>query len=116
MAVYVLANVPAIEGKEGELERSFTAIVNATREHDSALAFGLFHSDAPSTYMLIEVYEDSAAAMAHIDGVQHLFPAVRACVDPERRSPLRIFGDPSPELRARYESMGAQIFDTVAAT
>jgi quinol monooxygenase YgiN len=106
--IHCVGHLKAKAGKEKELETLLHDIVDAIEAEDPAtVAFGFFHADEPNTYIAVEVYEDSDAALGHLANVFPLLAKLGDVTDSEGGEPLQVFGDPSSELREKYAAFGA---------
>ena len=106
--IHCVGHLTAKEGKERDLESLLQEIVDAIEARDpGTVAFGFFHADEPDSYIAIEVYEDSDAALGHLANVGPLLAKLGDVIDSTGGEPLQVFGDPSPALREQYAAFGA---------
>jgi len=94
--------------KPGRLDpfRALTGeMVDFTRGESGVLSYQRFVSDDGTSVHIYERYADSAAALAHLRNFGKIF-AKRFQELVERRR-FTVFGDPSAELRALLDGLGA---------
>jgi quinol monooxygenase YgiN len=87
------------EGKREEylrLSEQASEIVRASEP--GTLRYDLYLNQDQSECMIIELYRDSEAAMAHAANLGHMFDAVLATVDVVHGE---LLGEPNDELRAK---------------
>lgn len=104
----VVAWVVELAVKPGKLDefRTLTrAMVEATKAESGALVYERFVSGDGRSVHLYERYVDSAAALAHLRTFADRFEAQFGTLA-ERRQ-VTVYGDPSPELRAVLNRIGA---------
>lgn len=107
-AINCVGTVTAAPGKEEELKALMDEFVDTVQAGDpGTLAFGWFESGTPGTWYAVEVYKSSEDALGHLANVGHLFGRLAELLDPDRHVPLQVYGDPSPELRERYDAFNA---------
>lgn len=86
--------------------RSLTdEMVEATRAEPGALVYERFVSGDGGTVHLYERYVDSDAALSHLRMFADRFAERFAALVERRR--ILVYGDPSPELRAALDGIGA---------
>ena len=106
--IHCVGHLKAKAGKEKDLEALLNEIVDAIEARDpGTVAFGFFLTETPDTYIAVEVYEDSEAALGHLANVGPLLAKLGGVTDSEGGEPLQVFGDPSSELREKYAAFGA---------
>lgn len=81
------------------------AMVEATKDEPGALVYERFVSDDGRAVHLYERYADSAAALTHLRMFADRFSARFGALAERRR--VSVYGDPSPELRASLDRIGA---------
>jgi quinol monooxygenase YgiN len=106
--IHCVGHLKAKAGKERDLENLLQEIVDAIEARDpGTVAFGFFHGDEPDTYLAVEVYEDSDAALGHLQNVGPLLAKLGDVIDGAGGEPLQVFGDPSDALKEQYAAFGA---------
>jgi quinol monooxygenase YgiN len=107
--IHNVGHLKAKAGKEQELKTLLNEIVDAIEARDpGTVAFGFFEAGEPDTYVAIEIYEDSDAALGHLDNVFPLLAKLGDVTDSGGGQPLQVYGDPSPALREKYAAFGAE--------
>lgn len=104
--------ITVVEGKEAELENlmaEFVATVSAGDPGTEGFAF--YRSQKEGTYIALEQYESSEAAIAHIANVQHMFGTLGELL--AASGPLEMHGEPSDELLELYAGFRPVVLNTV---
>ena len=93
----------------GKLE-AFTEIaakcLASTRRDPGTQSYEWYFNADHSECVVLEVYDDSNAVLAHVGNLGELLGQLMAVAD----MTLEVFGDPSPELRQVGESVGAKVY------
>lgn len=62
----LIATLPVAEGKGEEFEAAFQGMADAVKADEPGnKLYQLFRSDDPTSYIVMEIYEDDAAMAAH---------------------------------------------------
>jgi quinol monooxygenase YgiN len=100
-----------LEVKVGELAnfRALTKeMVEATKSEPGVLIYERFINGDGTVVQLYERYEDSAAAVSHLEAFSKLYGGrFGSLVDRKR---FVVFGDPSPDLKRILNQFGADYF------
>ncbi len=88
-----------------DFEKLTGEMVNSTQSERGVLAYQRFISDDRRTVYVHERYEDSDAAVAHLQIFTAIFGERYATMVDRKR--FAVFGDPSDELRTLLDRYGA---------
>ncbi len=111
--IWVKGRLSARAGGKAEFEKWAEELVEKIRTSDpGTLAFGVYPDGADGDYIIYELYEDSQAAIGHLQNVGPLLERMGDVVEPPSH-PIEVFGDVSDELRSLYSAWNAKIYPPV---
>lgn len=97
------------KGKIDEFRKLAAEIIDRVEAAEpNTLSYEWFLSEDESKCYVVQIYEDSAAAMAHLANIADLMSPFHEVAP---LSGLMIFGSPSDELRQTLEPVGAKFFE-----
>ena len=97
------------EGKIDEFKKLVGVIIDRVKSTEPrTVSYEGFLSQVQSKGYVIQIYEDSDAAMFHLRNIGDLLDPLHMVAP---LTELKIFGNPSSELRQVLEPIGAQFFE-----
>lgn len=93
-------------GKLEEFTTIATACLAATRRDPGTQIYEWYFNTDRTECVVLEVYDDSNAVLAHVGNLGDLLGQLMAVTD----LTLEVFGDPSPALRQVGDSVGARVY------
>lgn len=107
--IRAIAEQSISEGKTGEVKKLVTEIIKRVEANEpNMLSYEFFLSDDESKLYALETYKDSEAVMAHLGNVGDLLGPLFEIAP---LTELRVYGNPSDEVRQATESFGPKIFE-----
>jgi quinol monooxygenase YgiN len=104
--IRIVARSQIHPGKLEEFTRLASACLTATRRDPGTQSYEWYFNADRTECVVLEVYDDSDAVLAHVGNLGDLLGQLMAVAD----MTLEVFGDPSPELRQVGASVGAKIY------
>ena len=109
--VYFIVDLAITEGKADEFQAIAEKMVAGTNEETGAVAYEFYMDDARRHCRLIEIYNDSDAALLHCKGrvVRQFVPELLTV---SSLTGFSVYGDLSAEAAGVLTEGGAQLFKT----
>jgi len=104
--IRIVARTCIHPGKLEEFTKIAAACLASTRRDPGTQSYEWYFNADRSKCVVIEVYDNSNAVLAHVGNLGELLGQLMAVAD----MTLDVFGDPSPELRQVGESVGAKVY------
>ena len=101
------------DGKLEDFKHFARDLVSAIREKDSdTLNYAIFLDEPRSLAVIIEQYASSAGWLAHSANLEPLMPRLMELCE---FTEVEVYGDPTPEVRAALDAVGARCYPTFLA-
>src|SRR5436190_10209046 len=106
--IYFIVDLTIADGKLEEFQATAAEMVAGTQQEPGALAYEFYLNADEGQCRLIEIYADSAAALAHTKGrvVQALVPKLLGV---STLAGFSVYGDVDAELSALLKQLGAEL-------
>jgi quinol monooxygenase YgiN len=104
--IRVIARARIHPGKQEAFSQTAASCLAAARRDPGTQSYEWYLNADHTECVVLEVYDDSNALLAHIGNLGDLFGQLMAVSD----LTIELFGDPSPELRQVGGSVGAKIY------
>jgi quinol monooxygenase YgiN len=95
MSIFVRARFDARDQRQADFEQIALALWEQARDEPGTITYRWF-SSGPGSYLVLEEYTDSAAALAHNERAAELLERVGQCADMVY---AELYGPIGPELR-----------------
>jgi quinol monooxygenase YgiN len=110
--IWVKGSARAKDGDTARFEQWANELVSKIRDTDpGTVAFGVYPA-GDGSYVFLECYQDSAAALGHLANVGPLLGRMGDVSEPTG-DPLEVYGDVSLELAEMYGAWNAKILAPV---
>ena len=104
--IRIIARAQIHPGKLEAFSETAAACLAATRGDPGTQSYEWYLNADHTECVVLEVYDDSNAVLAHLANLGDLFGQLMTVSD----LTIEVFGDPSPELRQVGASVGAGIY------
>ncbi len=104
--IRIVARARIHPGKLEEFTKIAAGCLAASRRDPGTQSYEWYLNADRTECVVLEVYDDSNALLAHVGNLGELLGQVMAVSD----LTLEFFGDPSPELRQVGDSLGAKVY------
>ena len=104
--IRIMARAQIHPGKLEAFSETAAACLAATRRDPGTQSYEWYLNADRTECVVLEVYDDSNAVLAHLANLGDLFGQLMTVSD----LTIEVFGDPSPELRQVGASVGAKIY------
>ncbi len=104
--IRIMARAQIHPGKLEAFSQIAAACLAATRRDPGTHSYEWYLNADRTECVVLEVYDDSNAVLAHLANLGDLFGQLMTVSD----LTIEVFGDPSPELRQVGASVGAKIY------